>query len=153
MAALSHYCGDVHLAEELAQEALVRACRRWERVSQFESPEGWTYRVAVNLANSMFRRRRAERRARERHGVTADRHRDADVADQLTVHRALEELSAKQREAVILRYFLDLSADEAGRIMGSNAGAVRALTHRAVRQLRGVMDVTVPADEEAADVS
>lgn len=52
VAAMSHYCGDVHVAEELVQEALVRACRRWAHVSKLSSPEGWTYRVAVNLANS-----------------------------------------------------------------------------------------------------
>ena len=66
--ALSLYLGDRAIAEELAQEALLKACRRWERVSQLESPGGWTWRVARNLAKSHLRRRRAERRARARLG-------------------------------------------------------------------------------------
>lgn len=63
------------------QEALVRAWRRWSHVSELQSPEGWTYRVAVNLADSSFRRRRAEQRARERHGPVTTSHHDADAAD------------------------------------------------------------------------
>ncbi len=61
--ALDAYCGDLGLAQELAHEALVRACERWEKVSAMDSPGGWVHRVAINAANSTFRRRRAERRA------------------------------------------------------------------------------------------
>ena len=60
--ALSLYVGDPYVAEELAQEALLRACRQWATVSQLDSPGGWTWRVATNLANSHFRRARAARR-------------------------------------------------------------------------------------------
>ena len=73
VAAVSYHCGDVHVAEELVQEALVRACRRWSRVSGMASPEGWAYRVAVNLATSRWRRQQAERRD----PVIADQVRDA----------------------------------------------------------------------------
>ncbi|HZP15125.1 MAG TPA: sigma factor, partial [Nocardioides sp.] len=60
--ALSLMTGDRHVAEELAQEALVRVCERWDEVRAMESPLGWTHRVAFNLASSHFRRRSAERR-------------------------------------------------------------------------------------------
>ncbi len=152
VAALAHHCGDVHLAEELVQEALVRACRRWSRVSTLQSPQGWTYRIAVNLANSTFRRRRAERRALERHGPATDTRSDPDTADHLAVREALAQLTAAQREAVILRYFLDLSTDQAAELMGSTPDAVRALTHRAVVALRAQLDVAVPASPGVADV-
>lgn len=59
---LTLYCGDRHLAEELAQEALARAWERWPAVSRMASPEGWAFRTAMNLARSGFRRRRIERR-------------------------------------------------------------------------------------------
>ena len=152
VAALTHYCADVYLGEELAQEALVVACRRWATVSQLDDPVAWTYRVAVNRANSWFRRLRAERRASQR-AVGADPrvHHDPDSADRVAVRRALEELSPRQREAVILRYFLGLSAEETARLTGSSSGAVRGLTHRALATLRNGLDMADP--KEATDAS
>ena len=61
--ALSLSTGDRHVAEELAQEALVRVCERWNEVQVMESPMGWAHRVGFNLASSHYRRREAERRA------------------------------------------------------------------------------------------
>jgi DNA-directed RNA polymerase specialized sigma24 family protein len=55
--ALSLYCGDPSVAEEVAQEALYRACRRWSQVSQIQAPGAWVHRVAINIANSAYRRR------------------------------------------------------------------------------------------------
>ena len=60
---LTLYTGNANLAEDLAQEALARAIRHWRRLQRMESPKGWLYQVAINLANSWFVRRRAERRA------------------------------------------------------------------------------------------
>lgn len=147
---LSHECGDVHLAEEFAQEALTRACQQWEKVSQLDAPVGWCFRVGVNLSRSWFRRRAVARRARQ-HVHAAERHHDVDVASQVTVRHALGALTRAQREAVLLRYFLDLSVEDTARLLGSSAGAVRALTHRALQRLRAALDDAPIAMEEAAD--
>jgi RNA polymerase sigma-70 factor, ECF subfamily len=56
---LTLYTSDPDLAAELAQEALARACRHWRRVRDMDEPGAWLYRVALNLANSTFARRRA----------------------------------------------------------------------------------------------
>jgi DNA-directed RNA polymerase specialized sigma24 family protein len=64
--ALSLYCGDRAVAEELAQDALSRACRDWNKIRHLGSPGAWTHRVAINLANSYFRRAAAETRAKRR---------------------------------------------------------------------------------------
>src|SRR6476659_4804396 len=58
--------GDPALAEELAQEALLRTYRHWEKVSGYERPGAWTRRVTMNLASSARTRRRAEGTALER---------------------------------------------------------------------------------------
>src|SRR5918999_5063001 len=60
---LGLYCGDGDVAEDLAQEALIRLCRDWRRVRQLHAPERWLHRVAINLAHSHYRRRAIERRA------------------------------------------------------------------------------------------
>lgn len=111
--ALSLYVGDAHLAEELVQEALLRACRRWTTVSSLESPGGWTWRVATNLANSHFRRRRAGLRAQQRIGRDDPTHRDPDGGDAVAVRQAVAALPERQRTAVVLRHVLDLSAADA----------------------------------------
>lgn len=151
VAGLAHYCGDAHLAEEFAQSALLKACRDWSTVTQTRSPIAWCYRVGVNAANSWFRRAAAERRARARHGPGPDFHDDPDPADRLAVHEALARLTPPQREAVLLRFFLDLSVQETADVLASTPGAVRALTHRAVQALRVELQLTAAASVEEVD--
>jgi RNA polymerase sigma factor (sigma-70 family) len=137
VAALAHHCGDAHLAEELAQEALIRAGDRWGTVRLLDSPLGWTFRVGANLAASSFRRRGAERRAldRVRSAGRADGS-EADGGDALAVRQALAGLNDRQRRVVVMRYYLDLSADQVAEVMGIRSGAVRMLSHRALAHLR-----------------
>jgi RNA polymerase sigma-70 factor, ECF subfamily len=60
--------GDRYVGEELAQEALERACSNWPRVRAMHNRRAWLRRVALNLAASRYRRRRADSRANRRHG-------------------------------------------------------------------------------------
>jgi RNA polymerase sigma factor (sigma-70 family) len=151
VAAVAHQTGDRRLAEELVQEALIRAAEHWSRVSELASPAGWTFAVAANLGRSYFRRYQAERRALRR---IADRRQEttADESDGLGVRLALQRLPFKQREAVVLRYYLQLSVDETADAMNTTPGAVRALTHRAVNALRARLAL-VPDPEEVNDVT
>src|SRR5680860_1449248 len=66
--ALSLYTNNTAVAEELAQEALVRVMDAWPRVRTMAAPGAWAHRVAMNLAASWFRRRSVERRALARPG-------------------------------------------------------------------------------------
>jgi DNA-directed RNA polymerase specialized sigma24 family protein len=143
---LSLYVGDRDVAEELAQEALLRACRSWTTVAAMDSPGGWTWRVAVNLANSHFRRLRAYRRAHRRLAAGSDGVRlDPDVGHLVDVRLAVSRLPERQRTAVVLRHASELSVAETARWMGVSEDAVRSLTKRAVASLRGELnpDLTV----------
>ena len=143
--ALSLYCGDAALAEELADEAIVRACERWHDVARMDAPGAWVHRVAINLANSHFRRRRAERRARQRAGSAPEAEHAPDTGDAVAIRGAVSALPARQREAIVLRFYLQLTVSEVAREMGVSETAVKSLTHRAIQTLR----VRFPVDERS----
>jgi RNA polymerase sigma-70 factor (ECF subfamily) len=134
---LSLYTGDRFVAEELAQEALVRVCERWDEVREMESPVGWAHRVGFNLASSHFRRRGAERRARLRLGALVDvPPPEVDAADALALRRAVAALPEGQRQALVLRYYADLPVADVASLMECPENTVKTHTRRAIQQLR-----------------
>jgi RNA polymerase sigma-70 factor (ECF subfamily) len=144
---LTLYCGNVELAEELAQEALARTCNRWRKVRQMDSPGGWVYRVAINLANSHFRRKAAERRAHERLRSAPDPGGiDPDIAASVAVMGAVSQLPQRQRTALVLRYYADLPIAEVARLMDCPEGTVKTLTHKAARVLRDCLGRQEPSE-------
>lgn len=152
--ALTLYCGDPALAEELAQDTLVRCREKWSRVAGADRPGAYAHRIAINLANSWFRRRSAERRALRRMTTgTETTHHDPCGADGLAVRRAVSSLPARQREVIVRRYFLDEDVRTVADAMGIAPGSVRSATARALDTLRTTFDVVLPAREEAHDAS
>lgn len=147
---LEVYVGDVAIAEELAQEALIRVCRRWAQVGRMAAPGAWVHRVSINLANSRFRRRAAERRALTRRGHENAVTDPADVVELVMLRQAVLRLPPRQREAVILRHVVDLSVDETAAAMDCSSQAVRSLAHRGMTGLRYdlVSPVHVPPPQE-----
>lgn len=143
--ALSLYTGDRDLAQELAQEALVQTCRHWSRVREMDAPVAWLHRVARNLAHSHFRRTRAQARAVRKRGpdrVQVDQHDDA-----IAIRAAVASLPTRERDVLVLRFYVDCSVRETARILSCPEGTVKTLTHRAVGRLRAAGFV----DEEILD--
>ena len=136
--ALSLYCGDRGVAEEFAQDALSRACRDWRKVRHLGAPGAWTHRVAINLANSYFRRvaveARAKRRLQDEQNTRKDSGQDPVVA--LDIRRAVASLPRRQRTALILRYYVDMSVREAAEVMNCPEGTVKTLTSKSIASLR-----------------
>jgi len=152
--AMTLYCGDAALAEELTQDTLVRCREKWDRVAATDRPGAYAHRIAINLANSRFRRRSAERRALRRVAGGADTaHHDPCGADGLAVRRAVSSLPPRQREVVVRRFFLDEAVATVAAAMGIAPGSVRSATTRALETLRTTFDVTLPQHEEAHDAS
>ncbi len=130
------YCNDRWLAEELAQEALARVVHHWARVQAMDAPGAWLHRVAINLANSSFRRRAAERRATGRAELGRDSYDDPDSPTVVAVRDAGRALPTRQRAVVILRYFQDLSVKTTAARMNCAEGNVKGLLADAIRSLR-----------------
>lgn len=130
---LGLYCGDRDVAENLAQEALIRLCRDWRKVRRLDAPERWLHRVAINLAHSHYRRRAIEGRALTRLGNRAPTAPSAGSdADTLEL---LKSLPHRQKAALVLHYYLDLPVREVAQVMEIPEGRANTLIHRGTRAL------------------
>jgi RNA polymerase sigma factor (sigma-70 family) len=127
--------GDRGEAEDVAQEAMTRVYERWERVRTMESPEGYAYRVALNVHRKRVRWSAVRSRRILERSTSPDA--TAEVAASLDVLRALAALPRSQREAVVLVGWLGYTDEEAGRALGLAPSSVRVRLHRARTALRG----------------
>jgi RNA polymerase sigma factor (sigma-70 family) len=121
-------------AEELAQETMTRVLERWDRVSEMDSPIGYTFRTALNLNRK--RLRRIAVRARKAFAAIPSEDHSEMVGDQRDVQQALAKLPAAQREAIVLVDWLAMDSEQAGRVLGIEATSVRVRIHRARSSLR-----------------
>jgi RNA polymerase sigma factor (sigma-70 family) len=150
---LSLFTGDGDLAQELAQETLARVCRDWNKVSTLDAPGAWAHRVALNLARSHYRHRSVARRYANRVG-TPPEFCDPDTASAIAVRAAVALLPVRQRSALVLRYFADLSVAETAEAMRCPEGTVKTLTRQAILSLRsaGLIADAEVEEESMADV-
>lgn len=144
---LTLYTGSADLALDLTQEALARVCRNWPTVATMEAPGAWAHRVAINLANSTVRRRVIERRHARRTPDT-EQVSSEDSAETLALRAAVANLPRRQRAAIVLRYWRDLSVDDTAQAMGCAPGTVRALTYQGINRLRELGLTDHPATQE-----
>jgi RNA polymerase sigma factor (sigma-70 family) len=126
--------GDPFEAEEVAQEAMTRVLERWDRIRSMDSPTGYLYRTAMNL--DRHRVRRIAVRARRVFGSEPFQDHSSTVGDQQDVRRALAKISAREREALVLVDWLQMNAEEAGKVLGIKASSVRVRLHRGRASLR-----------------
>lgn len=125
--------GDFHRAEDLVQEALIRAAQRWD-VLEHGNPDAWARTVIYRQHISWWRRTRRE--------WTVDRLPEAatpPTADsELVIHTAFTRLPPRQRAVMILRYVEDLSVADTAATLGVTEGTVKKQTSLAVERLRAV---------------
>ena len=127
---------DPSSAEEAAAEAMTRALERWDRVQQMESPRGWLFRVAQNLARRRARRRRLEDALlRRAHPDPAQ-----IVTSDPDLWRAVSKLPNRQRHAIALRYLAGLTEVEVGTTLGISTGGASSLLSMARTRLREQLD-------------
>ena len=131
--------GDTQLAEDIVQDCFVKLAGRLRRV---EDPESYLRRMVVNASHSHHRRLRVRReRARDEALVVgADTDASPDGADgradRARLRDALADLPARQRSAVVLRHWLDLSEQQCADELGCSVGTVKSLASRGRAALR-----------------
>ena len=134
--------GDRHQAEDAVSEAFAKVYVQWSR-GRVHDVGPYVRRAVVNQVNSRFRRRSVERREAERlRGDDRGGRGHADQADDHdAVWGALAHLPERQRAAVVLRYYEDLSEADTAAILGCSVGTVKSQVSRGLARLRELLDV------------
>ena len=131
--------GDEQSSYDLTQEAFVRAWQQFEKISRYEQPRAWLFRVATNLA--------LNQRQHQAHpvGAAAPFHEQHNLAcsDQASrlaegdlVRQILQRLPPQRRAALVLREVYGCSAEEVAQILGIRRGSVKMTLSRARAQFR-----------------
>ena len=128
--ALAMTIGDASLAAEATDEAMARAYQRWRHVSGYDDPAAWVYRVALNWATSVLRRRSRAPKPLDRTTT------DLGPISEPDVVVALSELALHQRSVVVCRFYLGLSEAETAAALGIRPGTVKSRLHRAIAHLQ-----------------
>jgi len=130
-------------AQDLTQEVFVRVCRSAHRYRPSGRFQSWILRIAGNIVRTRLRRRRILRWVRfdaaDHDSPSTPAANDASLEKletRRTVHSALLDLPDRQRRAIALRYFDELSYQEVADAMGVSVSAVDSLLHRALAALR-----------------
>jgi len=148
--------GNEQDAEDVVQETFLRAYRQLDKYEARASFSTWLYRIASNYSLDLIRMRKRHEDKRER-GKAEEK----DILqtlpvntpgpDRITyssqvkerVNEALNELSAQERTAFVLRHFEGMSIDEIGETLGTGTNATKHSIFRAVQKLRRSLEPVV----------
>jgi RNA polymerase sigma-70 factor (sigma-E family) len=132
--------GDRALAEDLVQDAFVRLAGRLVHLRDPGAFHAYLQRTVVNLSRSYFRRKKVERAYLERAGGVARTQAasmsDRSLDDREDLWRALGRLSERQRAAIVLRFYEDLSERRVAELLNCRPGTVKSLVSRGLETLR-----------------
>jgi RNA polymerase sigma-70 factor, ECF subfamily len=149
---LTHICGSLDDAEDIAQEAFVQAYVKLRTFAGGSSFYTWLYRIAVNAAISRKRRRREQTSVdTKREELGLEPLDDGERADERLlreeragqVQRALGRLSDEHRTILVLREIDDCDYDEIAQVLQLPVGTVRSRLHRARLQLKEQLDIVL----------
>jgi RNA polymerase sigma-70 factor (sigma-E family) len=132
--------GDLALAEDLVQDAFVRLAGRLVHLRDPGAFEAYLRKAVVNLSRSHFRRKKVERAYVARAGSAIevqDRGSSGgSIEDRDALWQALQTLSARQRAAIVLRFYEDLPEQQIAEILKCRPGTVKSLVSRGLETMR-----------------
>lgn len=136
--------GSLADAEDAVQEAFARASVRWERLRDYDHPDAWVRRVALNLAASSLRRARRKLVAYRRIGPPAPAPPPGE--DNVVLAQALQRLRRRHREVLVLHYLAELPVEEMARMLRIPVGTVKGRLFRARAALERELGGTVSGE-------
>ena len=124
--------GDQGSAEDIVQDAFLGLYRRWDSLTDLPYPLAYLRASVLNGCRTLLKRRsRPALRAAEESLESAEAAM-MHTEEQRAMLAAIRRLPTRQRETLVLRYYLDMTEDQAARAMGVSRGAVKSATSRAV---------------------
>jgi RNA polymerase sigma-70 factor (sigma-E family) len=137
--------GDRAAAEDVVQDAFFGLYRNWARLADPSGALAYVRSSVLNGCRTALRRRALGQRVTAHQPLAGPDEAEAAVLsreERQEVMRAVRRLPDRQREALILRFYLDLPDPEIARIMGIRPGTVRSATHRALKALGHLLEST-----------
>lgn len=132
--------GDRTLAEDFVQEAFVRMVGAFKHIRRPDATDAYLRRTIINLSRSHFRRRQVERAYLERVARAPKPQTNPNNDLDESVHLALLQLPERQRAALVLRFYEDLSDNQTAEVLRCSAGNVRSLVSRGMKTLRAELE-------------
>jgi RNA polymerase sigma-70 factor (sigma-E family) len=134
---------DVSTAEEVVQDSFIAMHASWRRLRDTDKALSYLRQAVVNKSRSVLRHRIVVDRNVPKHqpDVPSAEQGAISLLERSAVTAALRKLPARQREALVLRYYADLSEAEIASTMGISRGAVKSHTARGISSLRSVLEV------------
>jgi len=145
--------GDPVVAEDVVQDAFLAVHSGWARIRDKDEAVGYLHRSVVNAARSRLRRKSVVLRLaglRQHEQISAE---DAVLKAQLPgpLTAAIAALPRREREAVLLRHYLDLSEKETADALGLRPGSVKGYASRGLAKLRTVLEPPFGSDAPGED--
>jgi RNA polymerase sigma-70 factor (ECF subfamily) len=147
--------GDAHVAEDLTQEAMLRAWRDRGKLHDEQAARTWLFRVTANLWRDQIRHASVRRRtwwrrdAAAARDLPAARPREDDREEFAQILRALDALPDRQRQVLYLSACEGLAVEHVAEVLQIAAGAVRSSLSLARQRLRAELEKHDPAPEAA----
>ena len=150
--------GNAHDAEEIVQEAFLRAYQKLEQFAGSANFGTWVYRIAANYAIDRMRQRKSEEARRESVSNPLEDGLEVDPVSQVrdprpsperllgsaelaaTMQRALSELTPAERTAIVMRHWEGCAIDEIAAVLKSSSNATKNTVFRAVQKLRRALE-------------
>lgn len=130
--------GDPARGDDLLQETFTRLFVHWKRASKADNLDGYVHRMLYRVFIDDKRRKWSSVRLLDQLPETP--HTAADPADALAVRTALRQVPKGQRAVLVLRYFGDLSVQEAADVLGCSTGTVKSQTARGLEALKTALN-------------
>ena len=132
--------GDLGSAEDLLQSAYAKLYPRWDRVRTYDAPDAYLRKVMVSVRTSWWRRHKNREWATDQvPEIDAAGDHGADVVESQVLLGALRALPDRQRAAVVLRHWCDLSEADTASVMGCSLGTVKSNTSKGLAHLRSAL--------------
>lgn len=128
--------GDRQLSQDLLQEALTKTYVAWPRLRDPSRAEAYTRKAITTTAISWYRRRSWGERPSDTVPDQSRASHDDDVTTREVLWRALQQLPPRQRAAIVLRYYEDLTEAQTAHVMGCAVGTVKSQVSAGLRKLR-----------------